>query len=315
MDFRTQLPIQRQKDNLIDYQSKILFLGSCFSENIGAKFDFYKFQNSINPFGILFHPKAVELFVKRVVNKEFYKEEELIFYNELYHCFDAHSSLSNSNKQVLLQSLNSTLNNTHQYLSKTSHIVITFGTAWIYEHVKRKTPVANCHKIPQRDFNKRILSVQEIITSLVNIEMLLKSINSSIKIIYTVSPVRHIKDGFIENQNSKSNLLSAIHEHLSRNNCSYFPSYEIMIDDLRDYRFYKSDMLHPNEVAVDYIWEYFKKTWLAETTIPIMKRVIKIQKGLLHKPFNSKSLEYVNFLKHIENQKQSLVEEFPFMIF
>ena len=271
MEFRTQIPLKKQTNNLIDYQSKILLLGSCFSENIGSKFEYYKFQNTINPFGILFHPKAIETFLERVVEQKLYSEEELVFQNEQYHCFDAHSSLSSSNKEALLDDLNTVLRFTYQHLIESTHLIITLGTAWVYEHLERNHVVANCHKIPQKEFCKNILSVDEIINCLQNIGQLVNKVNPSIQIIYTVSPVRHTKDGFIKNQQSKAHFLSAVHQILNTHNVCYFPSYEIMMDDLRDYRFYKEDMIHPNQTAIDYIWEQFQKVWLNNSIEEVMR--------------------------------------------
>ena len=315
MEFRTQIPIQKQKDNLINYHSNILLLGSCFSENIGYKFQYYKFKNTVNPFGILFHPKAIEVFLERVVNQRIYLEDDLVFQNEQYHCFDSHSSLSNSNKNVLLNDLNEILKTVYLEIIQSSHLIITLGTAWVYKYIEQNKVVANCHKIPQKEFAKQLLSVSEITNSLKNIEVLVRKLNSSVKIIYTVSPVRHLKDGFIENQQSKSNLLSAIHLYLLKSKSSYFPSYEIMMDDLRDYRFYKSDMLHPNQVAIDYIWEQFQKAWFLDNTKPIMKKVTTIQKGMAHKPFNISSEAHISFLNKLEQKKEELLKDYPNMRF
>lgn len=315
MEFRTQIPIQKQKDNLINYHSNILLLGSCFSENIGYKFQYYKFKNTVNPFGILFHPKAIEVFLERVVNQRIYLEDDLVFQNEQYHSFDSHSSLSNSNKNVLLNDLNEILKTVYLEIIQSSHLIITLGTAWVYKYIEQNKVVANCHKIPQKEFTKQLLSVSEITNSLKNIEVLVRKLNSSVKIIYTVSPVRHLKDGYIENQQSKSNLLSAIHVYLLKSKSSYFPSYEIMMDDLRDYRFYKSDMLHPNQVAIDYIWEQFQKAWFLDNTKPIMKKITIIQKGMAHKPFNISSEAHISFLNKLELKKEKLLKDYPNMIF
>lgn len=315
MEFRTQIPIQKQEDNVIDYHAKIVLLGSCFSENIGGKFEYYKFQSVVNPFGILFHPKAIETFIERVVTQNHYTETDVIFHNERYHCFDAHSNLSHSNKEALLSNLNEILEATYQYLVESTHLIITLGTAWVYEHIHRQQTVANCHKIPQKEFNKKILSVQGITDCLKNIEQLVRSINTDIQLIYTVSPVRHIKDGFVNNQQSKAHLLSAIHHVIKETDASYFPSYEIMMDDLRDYRFYKSDMLHPNKIAVEYIWQKFKESWLCDTTSATMKQVAVVQNGLAHKPFNPESEKHQVFLKHLDDKKKVLLEAFPFMEF
>ena len=315
MEFRTQIPIKEQSNNLIDYQSNILLLGSCFSENIGEKFEYYKFQNLVNPFGILFHPKAIATFFERVIEERFYSEKELIFYNERYHCFDAHSSLSNSNSEELLNHLNNILKTVRVQLKSTSHIIITLGTAWVYEHNTQNRTVANCHKIPQKEFHKRLLSIEDITASLQKVQSLITKLNPEVQIVYTVSPVRHLKDGFIENQQSKAHLLSAVHETVSNTNTAYFPSYEIVMDDLRDYRFYKEDMVHPNHIAVAYIWQQFCNTWCDETTKPIMKQVATIQKGLAHKPFNPNSEQHQQFLKGLTNKKGQLVKDFPFMRF
>lgn len=258
MIFQTHIPLKKQKHHLINYNSKLLLLGSCFSENIGNKLSYYKFQTQQNPFGILFHPKAIETFIAKVINEEMYTENDVFFHNERWHCFDAHSVVSSTSKEELLNTLNTNINSTYQHLKNTSHIIITLGTAWIYREIATDTLVANCHKIPQKKFLKELLTVEEVSESLEAINSLIKSINPETTIIYTVSPVRHIKDGFIENQRSKAHLLSAIHQVVeSRNNTHYFPSYEIMMDELRDYRFYAEDMIHPNQTAIDYIWEKF----------------------------------------------------------
>lgn len=315
MKFRTQIPIKKQTNNLIGYSSKIFLLGSCFSENIGGKFEYYKFQNTVNPYGILFHPKAIETFLERVVRQNYYSEEDLIFHNERFHCFDAHSSLSDPNKEELLTNLNETLKLTGQQIAESTHLLITMGTAWVYEYVAKKQIVANCHKIPQKEFEKRILSVQEIETSIKNIDKLVRSLNNDIQLIYTVSPVRHIKDGFIENQQSKSHLLSAIHRILKGCEACYFPSYEIMMDELRDYRFYAEDMIHPNQTAIDFIWDKFQQVWFQDSTNVTMKKIAAVQNGMAHKPFNPSSEQHQLFLKKLEVKKENLLADFPFMKF
>lgn len=315
MEFRTQIPIKKQSNNLIDYQSKILLLGSCFSENIGEKFEYYKFQNVVNPFGILFHPKAIATFFERMVQEQYYTENDLVFHNEQFHCFDAHSSLSDFSKETLLSNLNGILKTVREELKNTSHVIITLGTAWVYEHKKQNITVANCHKIPQKEFHKRILSVEEITSSLQQIQSLLIELNPDIQIIYTVSPVRHLKDGFIENQKSKAYLLTTVHQLVANSNATYFPSYEIMMDELRDYRFYKEDMVHPNQIAVGYIWQQFYDAWFYDATQPVMKQVETIQKGLAHKPFHPNSEQHQQFLKNLDKKKEELLKNFPFMRF
>lgn len=315
MNLQTKIPLRKESKNLIEYNSKILLLGSCFSENIGDKLNYYKFQTSVNPFGIFFHPKAIEHFVLKVTQKTEFTFEDLIFQNERWHCFDAHSNLSNSDKKEILNNLNSTIITTNNYLQKTSHIIITLGTSWVYKFIKTEQIVANCHKIPQNRFKKELLSVNEIYKSLENIILLLKSINKDLHIVFTVSPIRHLKDGFIENTRSKAHLISGIHQALEHKNTSYFPSYEIMMDELRDYRFYSEDMIHPNKTAINYIWEQFVACWFSEESKNTMQEIETIQKGISHRPFNKSSNQHEQFLKNLEIKKSKLLEKFPFLKF
>ena len=315
MEFRTQVPIQKHKNKLIDYTSKVLLIGSCFSENIGEKFEYYKFQNTVNPFGILFHPKAIATLFERVVKEQYYTENDLVFHNEQWHCFDAHSSLSDFSKETLLGNLNGVLKTVREELKNSSHVIITLGTAWVYEHKIQNITVANCHKIPQKEFQKRILSVEDITASLRRVQTLITKLNPEVQIVYTVSPVRHLKDGFVENQQSKAHLLTAVHQLVTDSKATYFPSYEIMMDELRDYRFYKEDMMHPNQIAVDYIWQQFYVAWCHESTESIMKQVTTIQKGLAHKPFHPNSEQHQQFLKNLQKKKEELLKDFPFMRF
>lgn len=309
MKLQTQLNLKKQERNPIDYNSKILLLGSCFSENIGDKFNYFKFQSTTNPFGILFHPKAIEKLISRAVDKKKYSEKDIFFHNEQWHCFDAHSKLSNTSKQVLLNTLNSNLEITNQQIKQASHIIITLGTAWVYSLLDEDRIVANCHKVPQKLFIKKILSVADIVSSIKNIKELINQKNKNATIIFTVSPVRHLKDGFVENTQSKAHLITAIQEVLDQGTL-YFPSFEIMMDELRDYRFYKTDMLHPNELAIQYLWKKFINTWFTINTVKTMQEVETVQKGLSHKSFNQNTQAHQNFLKDLELKKNSLIKNF-----
>lgn len=312
MNLQTKIPLQPQKFNQLDYSLQVLLLGSCFSENIGNKFEYYKFQNTINPFGILFHPLAIENLIARSINKAYYTAEELVNHNEVYSCFDAHSRLNDTSKDVLLERLNSTLDQTHQDLKTATLIIITLGTSWVYRHIASDKIVANCHKIPQKQFLKELLSVEKISESLEGIISLVRSVNPKASFIFTVSPVRHLKDGFVENTRSKAHLLAAVHNVVdARQQQYYFPSYEIMIDELRDYRFYNQDMLHPNALAIDYIWEAFKTVWLSKDTEVVMQEVDVIQKGMQHKPFNANSKAHQAFVIKLQNRIKNLCETYP----
>jgi len=316
MQFRTQIPFKKQEHNLIDYNSTILMLGSCFTENMGDKLDYFKFSTTMNPFGILFHPRAIENLLLNAINKKEYIEENIFFQNEQWHCFEAHSSLSNPSKEVLLGHLNDSIYVTNQLINESTHIIITLGTAWCYRFVETDTVVANCHKIPQKKFLKELLTVDEITESLMAIMALIRSVNKNASVLFTVSPVRHLKDGFIENQQSKSHLITAIHRVVEpRNNAFYFPSYEIMMDELRNYRFYNEDMIHPNQTAINYIWEKFVQQWVSSEAEETMRDVETIQKGLMHRPFNQDSEQHKGFLKNIRLKIEELQLKYPTITF
>ena len=315
MQLQTQISLKKETRNAIDYTSKILLLGSCFSENIGDKLSYYKFQTNLNPFGILFHPKAIENLITNAINEKVYTTDDLTFQNERWHCFDAHSNLSTTTKEELLDNLNTAISSTNKQVQEATHISITLGTSWVYRFIETDTIVANCHKIPQKKFLKELLSVDEITASLAAIIVLLKAINKNIKILFTVSPVRHLKDGFVENTQSKAHLITAIHNILSKDYAFYFPSYEIMMDELRDYRFYAQDMIHPNNTAIDYIWEKFADTWFSENSKATIKEVEVIQKGISHRPFNEKSEQHQQFLKKLEIKKDKIKSQFSFINF
>ena len=315
MNLQTKIILKKETKNRINYNSKLVLLGSCFSKNIGNKLTYFKFQTHQNPFGILFHPKAIENLITNAINEKEYVSKDLIFQDERWHSFDAHSNLSSSNQEILLKKLNSSVQATNKNLKKATHIIITLGTSWVYRSIETDAVVANCHKIPQKKFSKELLSIVEINKSLKTIISLLKSINKDINVLFTVSPIRHLKDGFIENTQSKSHLIAAIHNIIDCKNVSYFPSYEIMMDELRDYRFYSEDMIHPNKIAINYIWEKFNETWFEENTGSIMKEIELIQKGMAHKPFDKNSEKHQNFLQNLESKKEKIRTQFPFINF
>ncbi|MDH7913254.1 GSCFA domain-containing protein [Winogradskyella sp. SYSU M77433] len=316
MKLQTNIPLQPQQHNQIDYNAKVMLLGSCFSENIGGKFDYFKFQSNVNPFGVLFHTVAIENLVARSINEDFYSEEELIYNNEVYSCFDAHSKLNSSTQKDVLRTLNDSIKSTHQQLKDATHIIVTLGTAWVYRYIASDKIVANCHKVPQKQFLKELLPIDDILASIENTIALIRSVNPKANFIFTVSPVRHLKDGFVENTQSKSHLLSAIHQVVDpRHQQYYFPSYEIMMDELRDYRFYNSDMIHPSDLAVDYIWEKFKTVWLSEDAQQVLDNVKQIQSGLAHKPFNPDSEAHQKFQMKLNERIEVLQTEYPHMNF
>ncbi len=315
MNLQTKIPLKPQQPK-IDYGSELLLLGSCFAENIGDKFEYFKFKTLVNPFGILFHPKAIETYLWMATQQEKYTETDLFYHNEQWHCFDAHSKLSHPDQKYILLSLNNALDKTYRNIQSATHICITLGTAWVYRLQALDMVVANCHKVSQKEFGKELLSVEEVIQCLQNCVGLIKNLNPNAKVIFTVSPVRHSKDGLVQNNLSKSHLIAAVHHVLrSDSSSTYFPSYEIMMDELRDYRFYDEDMIHPSTLAVDYIWQHFKETWISEQALTTMNKVKEIQNAMAHKPFNSESQQHQLFLQKLEQKKLQLQQEYSFITF
>ncbi|WP_339835989.1 GSCFA domain-containing protein [uncultured Flavobacterium sp.] len=315
MQFTTKITIEKFQ-NPITYESKIMALGSCFAENMSEKFDYFKFQNTTNPFGIIFNPVSIEKLVNRIVNKIEFTEKDIFFHNDLWHCYEVHSELSNPNKEEFLKELNLLLFQSFNSLIQTTHIIITYGTSWVYRNIESKEIVANCQKVPQKQFSKELLPIETIEKSIQNTIALLQKITPSCNFIFTVSPVRHIKDGFIENQRSKSHLISAIHSNNQQPTTNnYFPSYEIMMDELRDYRFYAEDMLHPNQVAIDYIWECFSENYISDESQQVMVEVDSIQKSLLHRSFNPNSERHQKFLENLQQKINTLALKLPHITF
>ncbi|MBK0370438.1 GSCFA domain-containing protein [Flavobacterium agrisoli] len=325
MQFTTPIPIL-PSSNPIDYNAKIISLGSCFAENMGEKLDYFKFQNTTNPFGIIFNPVSIEKLIFRAIHQIAFTENDLIFHNQMWHCFEVHSQLSDLDDVVLLKKLNNILVDFRTKLEQTSHVIITYGTAWVYRHKESNEIVANCHKVPQKQFVKELLSVEIIQKSIQNTIKLIQSVNPKANFIFTISPVRHIKDGFVENQISKAHLITALHGFLvhnsqlttqdtSRFTLHYFPSYEIMMDELRDYRYYAEDMLHPNQTAIRYIWSKFKENYLSASVFGVLEEVDTIQKSLLHRPFNPKSESHLKFEAKLREKITTLVQQYPHIQF
>lgn len=312
MQFRTQFKIEPEEPK-IDYSSSIFLVGSCFVDNIGEKLEKSKLKTLRNPHGIFYHPAAIERLFTRLVNGKEFRGEEVFYNNERWHSFEAHSALSNTNKESLVEELNNKVEITRDFLGKATHLIITLGTAYGYKLKETGNFVANCHKIPQAKFEKVLMPVGEVKARLQNILELLDQVYPQLTIIFTVSPVRHLKDGVVENQVSKAHLLAAVSELLKNTSgkCKYFPSYEIMMDDLRDYRFYKEDMIHPTSLAIDYIWDKFKHTWISKEALVIMAEIESIEQGLNHRPFNPDSDAHQTFLTKLNERIEKLKKANP----
>lgn len=315
MEFRTQIPVS-ESSNPIDYNSKVVSLGSCFAENISEKFHYFKFQATTNPFGIIFNPVSLSILIKRIVAKDYFAEKDVFFLNGRWHCFDVHSELSLPDKEAYLDRLNRLIDETYQQLSEATHVIITYGTSWVYRKKGSLDVVASCHKVPQKEFEKDLLAIESIQTSTSKIIEMIQAINPDCHFTFTVSPVRHIKDGFAENQLSKAHLFAGLHTVIGSLSAShYFPSYEIMMDELRDYRFYAEDMLHPNQTAIDYIWKLFAEAHFSAETFSTMALVENIQRAIHHRPFDEHGVEHQNFLSNLQDKIKKVQQKVPHIHF
>ena len=314
-DFRTKIKLP-QYSIALHHQHQILTFGSCFAENIGRRLQQLKFQIHNNPFGILYNPIAIINNLQRLLENQAFTADELFENNGIWHSWAHHSSYSNMDKNAALAAIQQNFNQTKSALNKTNRLILTFGTAYVFEYIKTGQIVANCHQIPQKNFRKRILSIDEITSNWLPFLLKLKMQNPDLEVIISVSPIRHLRDGLLENQQSKATLLlvaGALATELPF--VHYFPAYEIMMDDLRDYRFYEADMLHPNSVAIDYIWQGFQDSFFDKNTQTLIVAIQKIIAAGQHRPFHPNSSPHQQFLENQTNQIAQLKENFPFLDF
>ncbi|NDV79875.1 GSCFA domain-containing protein [Dysgonomonas sp. 511] len=297
MEFRTKINIPKTELSL-SYNNHILMMGSCFIENIGQILVDHRISAYLNPFGVLYNPLSIAQGLDILIDNKKFTEEDLFEHKGLYHSFHHHSNFSHTDKTSCLENINKEINLAADFLKKTDTLFITFGTAYIYQWAKNNMIVGNCHKLPASEFNRSMLSTENIIDRWIKLTEKLKAINPSLQILFTVSPIRHLRDGAHDNQLSKATLLIAIDKLISSvNDTHYFPSYEIMLDDLRDYRFYNEDMIHPNTTAIKYIWDIFKNTYFPPKDRQIMDEWQKINQAIKHRPINKESEEHKSFLR------------------
>ena len=304
MKFRTELNI-KEAETKINYKDNLFFIGSCFSDNVSDVLRKRKFSVVSNPFGIIYNPISIFKNIELTLSNTKAKEIEVFYDNELWKSFFFHSDLSLKNKKEFLENIDIITETSHAYLKRTKFLFITFGTAWVYE--KDNLIVANCHKVSKDLFQKRLLTITEIIEKAQLLFNKLLKQNSDLNIILTVSPVRHLKDGFIENNQSKSVLHLAVKGLCDKfEKVNYFPSYEFVIDDLRDYRFYKEDFVHPNSVAIKYIIQKFDDHFFDTETKTTIKKVEKLNKSLNHKVLKPNTKAHVEFKENIYKQIDDL---------
>ncbi len=296
----------------ISYSDSIFSLGSCFAENIGLKMTELKFSILINPFGIIYNPASIASSIDSIIQNKKFNEQDLYFINDKYISFNHHGRFSAEIKTEILNNINEQVLQANEYLKKSRFLFITFGTSWVFKLKTTNKIVANCHKLPSSEFEHYSLSVANIIDLYTPILKKIQQLNNHINIIFTVSPVRHWKNGAVQNQYSKSVLIVAIHDLLRQFKfCSYFPSYEIMMDDLRDYRFYGEDLFHPNQTGIDYIWNKFKKCYLSDESEAISIKIEKLNKSMQHRVFYPKSPSYKKFIESNLSAIKELKITFP----
>lgn len=306
MKFRTETEFAAKGE--ISYRDNLMFIGSCFSENIGTYFERHLFRTDLNnPFGILFNPASIAKAVRRLLSETPYSDNDLFLHNGVWNSYDHHSDFSDTEKEKCLAKMNDKLKESSQFLKNATILFITFGTAWIYRQKVNGQIVSNCHKMPANTFLREKLSVQDIVNEYTDLFHTFPFSDKKTRVIFTVSPVRHTKDGLHENQLSKATLLLAIDELQKRFDfVEYFPSYEMLLDDLRDYRFYNEDMVHPNNTAIKYLTEKLS-SYFSEETKMLMNEAEQIASAESHRPSNPQSSEYQSFISSIHEKKSQLM--------
>ena len=315
MNLQTKITVAAP-DFLIDYNSRLMMLGSCFAENMGSKFSYYKFDVDVNPCGIIYTPLSVANVLRLIVEGKQFEKSDLRQVGgkwvSLYH----HGAFSSTDPDECLRRINDRLTKATGELRTLDLLVITWGTAWVYRYTRENIVVSNCHKIPSQEFERSRLSVEDIVKEYLVLIGRLREINPGLRILFTVSPIRHWKDGAHGNQLSKATLLLAIdrlREELQH--VYYFPAYEIVLDELRDYRFYADDMLHMSGFTVDYIWERFLYSFISPEVLGLMNQIGRVNKGVAHRPFDPQSEEYHRLVKKMLAEIAMISRSYPMIDF
>jgi len=291
----------------IGYNSRCLFMGSCFTEEIGGRMLKHKFPVMINPFGTLFNPASMSDNLEMLIEGKEFTGEDLVIHNGMWFSFSHYTGFARNDRQECLSIVNKSLQDASSWIRQCDFVLLTLGTAWTFIYNATGKLVANCHKLPSDDFTRKLLDPGEICARYDHMLPALKKINPRARVIFTVSPVRHWKDGAVSNQLSKSILHVSIHRLLKKHeNVSYFPAYEIFMDELRDYRFYAADMLHPSETGSAYVWERFCETYLDDTAKKTMAGVTAILKAVAHRPRQTDSPNLKKFSENLLKQIDQL---------
>ncbi|MBK7762788.1 MAG: GSCFA domain-containing protein [Bacteroidetes bacterium] len=309
MNFQLGIEIP-QLEPQIQHHHKIILSGSCFTEHMTGFMQRAKFQVMQNAHGIIFNPLSVCKSLLDVAEAKLYTADDLFFLNEYWHSWYHHSDFSDMNQQICLEKINQSIASQHAFLKQADYIIITLGSAFAYQHIEQSIFVSNNHRAPAVWFSKVLLDINEIKSALQNMQQKLISLHPQLKFIYTISPVRHVRDGVIENNRSKARLLEAVH---AMPNSYYFPAYELVIDILRDYRFYDIDMVHPNYQATAFVWEKFLESCVNPSCFPLLKKLDQVFKAKNHRPKSTSSLAHQKFTREHHNLCLQLQGEYPYL--
>lgn len=298
----------------VGYRSPFLMMGSCFASNIGAKLIRLKLPVLVNPFGVIYNPFSIAKSVKMMVMQDQLSQGDLFLQNGVWNSYSHHSSFSRMGAEECLENINHSILSGSTILRDSSHVVVTLGTSWAYKLKENGDIVANCHKTSAKEFERIFISASETVDCLANMIHQVREVNPSVNFMLTVSPIRHLKDGLVENQRSKSSLIVACHELCRRFNfVSYFPSYEIMMDELRDYRFYDEDMVHPSALATDIIFNKFVEAAFDADSKKAMADIDKLLKSKEHRPVNPNTQAHYLFKKRMLEKVEELQMNYPFL--
>ena len=319
MQFRSEF-FPSEFKHKIKHTDSLMLMGSCFTEQIGNRLLAHKFDVLQNPNGILFNPVSISHAIETYISNKIFNEDDLFFNNELYGSWLHHTQFSGLDKNEVLNEINNSQFKAHSFLKKANWLMLTLGSSFIYEKIGTEdnsysNVVANCHKVPADKFNRRLLTSNAVAQILKDISDKLSKFNPGLKIIFTISPVRHLREGFVENNRSKAALIEAVHSITNEESIFYFPSYELVIDDLRDYRFYAEDLVHPNYAATKYIWEKFVPVCIDKASRDIIDEVNEINSACAHKPFKKNSKAHHSFLAKYLSKTIQLQNKFPYINF
>lgn len=301
-------------DQRIRYSDRLLLVGSCFTEHIGGRLASLKFDVMQNPHGILFDPISVCDSLVSYVEDRRYVPQDLFFYQELWQSWAHHSRFSGTDRDQVLQAINASQAEAHHFLKSAQWLIITLGSSYSYRLAAQQQPVANCHRAPGQWFRKHLCSIDETVAALDTMMHRLFRFNPAIQIIFTISPVRHLRDGIVENSRSKARLIEAVHHLVDKfDRLHYFPAFELMVDVLRDYRFYDIDLAHPNYLGTEFVLDKFRESYIDPAACELMEQVQQILTARRHKAFHPDTQAHRKFLEQFAQKTRSLMESYPFL--